>query len=203
MAILIVANKYSPSNFWCLSSPIPPSLPILLHPALIPSTPAVSNSRRRNGRWRSAYHLTPGSGALRGRVHADVHYYEDGNVRLTAAKPMELTAGTTAPEIGRAIGRADRAYQEELNRGLARLSEGAFKALRRQLPVTRQKVRRLPWCERGWRRTGEPEGGGRKQRLIRNVRLTCVKGRLGQDRRISLGTGYRWRQGSVDAEHGP
>ena len=34
----------------------------------------------------------------------------------------------------------ERAYQEELNRGFAMLSEGAFKGLRRQLPVTRQKV---------------------------------------------------------------
>lgn len=32
------------------------------------------------------------------------------------------------------------AYQEELNRGFARLSEGSFKGLRRQLPITRQKV---------------------------------------------------------------
>lgn len=32
------------------------------------------------------------------------------------------------------------AYQEELNRGFARLSEGSFKGLRRQLPITRQKI---------------------------------------------------------------
>ncbi|KAK5626130.1 hypothetical protein RRF57_001845 [Xylaria bambusicola] len=31
-------------------------------------------------------------------------------------------------------------YQEELNRGFTNLSEGAFKGLRRQLPVTRQKI---------------------------------------------------------------
>lgn len=34
----------------------------------------------------------------------------------------------------------ESAYQEELNRGFARLSEGSFKGLRRQLPITRQKV---------------------------------------------------------------
>lgn len=32
------------------------------------------------------------------------------------------------------------AYQEELTRGFVRLSEGSFKGLRRQLPITRQKV---------------------------------------------------------------
>ena len=40
----------------------------------------------------------------------------------------------------RKIAGVEKAYQEELNRGFGRLSEGEFKGLRRQLPVTRQKV---------------------------------------------------------------
>ena len=40
----------------------------------------------------------------------------------------------------KAIAQAEKKYQEELNRGFTALSEGAFKGLRRQLPVTRQKV---------------------------------------------------------------
>lgn len=40
----------------------------------------------------------------------------------------------------RQIAGAEKKYQDELNRGFAQLSEGAFKGLRRQLPVTRQKV---------------------------------------------------------------
>lgn len=39
-----------------------------------------------------------------------------------------------------AIAKVERAYQEELEMGFGRLSEGEFKGLRRQLPVTRQKV---------------------------------------------------------------
>jgi len=71
-----------------------------------------------------------------------VHYYEDGNVRLTTTKPLSLSLSSSpsASEIVRQIAIAEKKYQEELNRGFAALSEGAFKGLRRQLPVTRQKV---------------------------------------------------------------
>jgi hypothetical protein len=71
-----------------------------------------------------------------------VHYYEDGNVRLTTRKPLTLAigSGTAAADIVRHIAAAERKYQEELNRGFQALSEDVFKGLRRQLPVTRQKV---------------------------------------------------------------
>ena len=71
-----------------------------------------------------------------------MHYYEDGNVRLTTTKPVSisLSSSPSAGEIVRQIAVVEKKYQEELNRGFAALSEGSFKALRRQLPVTRQKV---------------------------------------------------------------
>ncbi|KAI4263256.1 MAG: hypothetical protein L6R42_001596 [Xanthoria sp. 1 TBL-2021] len=117
IALLLVSNKYSPSNFW-------------------------------NGRYRSNYLFTPSSSTLSGTINVDVHYYEDGNVRLTTTKKipeMKLEASTAssssaAAEVLRKIAGVERAYQEELNRGFGRLSEGEFKGLRRQLPVTRQKV---------------------------------------------------------------
>lgn len=111
IAILTVSSKYSPSNFW-------------------------------NGRWRSSYSLSPSSGTLTGLIQVDVHYYEDGNVRLITSKKLDLKVGSdpSAAEVVKAIAVAERKYQEELNRGFAGLSEGAFKGLRRQLPVTRQKV---------------------------------------------------------------
>jgi capping protein alpha len=40
----------------------------------------------------------------------------------------------------RQIATAEKKYQEDLNKAFASLSEGAFKALRRQLPITRQKI---------------------------------------------------------------
>ncbi|KAI4148916.1 MAG: hypothetical protein LQ340_004876 [Diploschistes diacapsis] len=110
IAIILVANKYSPSNFW-------------------------------NGRWRNTYLYKP-SGSLTGTIKVDVHYYEDGNVRMSTNKNLSLpiSSGASASDIVRQIAQAEKSYQEELNRGFASLSEGAFKGLRRQLPVTRQKV---------------------------------------------------------------
>ena len=97
----------------------------------------------RNGRWRSTYFLDPSSGTFSGDIKVDVHYYEDGNVRLTTSKSVpntSISGSMTAPEVMKQIARIEKQYQEELNKGFTALSEGTFKGLRRQLPVTRQKV---------------------------------------------------------------
>ncbi len=80
--------------------------------------------------------------SLRGNIKVDVHYYEDGNVRLLTTKPVavDLSSGASASEIIKQIASLERNYQMELNRAFGQLSEGAFKGLRRQLPVTRQKI---------------------------------------------------------------
>lgn len=110
ITILLVANKYSPQNFW-------------------------------NGRWRSTYSLDPASGDLRGTIKVDVHYYEDGNVRMSTNKKLELSGGSSSAEaVVKEIAKAENKYQEELNRAFTTLAEGSFKNLRRQLPVTRQRV---------------------------------------------------------------
>jgi F-actin capping protein alpha subunit len=111
IAIIIVANRYSPNNYW-------------------------------NGRWRSFFVYNPSSGSLAGSIKVDVHYYEDGNVRMLTSKPVSAAIGSRASgaDIVKQIAQAERKYQEELNRGFSQLSEQAFKGLRRQLPVTRQKI---------------------------------------------------------------
>ncbi|KAF2837465.1 F-actin capping protein, alpha subunit [Patellaria atrata CBS 101060] len=130
IAVVFVANKYSPNNFW-------------------------------NGRWRSQYIFAPSSGTLIGSIKVDVHYYEDGNVRLITSKPVSLSvSGGSAAEVTRQIAAAERMYQEELNRAFGSLSEGAFKGLRRQLPVTRQKI---DWEKVGGYRLGQDIGGGRSR----------------------------------------
>lgn len=65
-ALQLVANKYNPPNFW-------------------------------SGRWRSEYILDfndksgeNGESIIKGSVQVTVHYYEQGNVRLTA--PAVLTS---------------------------------------------------------------------------------------------------------------
>ncbi|KAI1814875.1 subunits of heterodimeric actin filament capping protein Capz [Poronia punctata] len=127
VAIIIVANKYSPNNYW-------------------------------NGRWRSLYIFDPASGTLEGSIKVDVHYYEDGNVRLLTKKPINISSSSgTGAGISKEISAAEKKYQEELNRGFTNLSEGTFKGLRRQLPVTRQKIE---WDRVASYRVGQDIGGG-------------------------------------------
>jgi len=90
-----------------------------------------------------------------------VHYYEDGNVRLTTTKKIAATSipSGSAVDIIREIAKVEKKYQEELNRGFSTLSEGEFRGLRRQLPVTRQKVE---WDKVGSYRAGKEIASGRR-----------------------------------------
>jgi capping protein alpha len=126
-----VANKYSPTNYW-------------------------------NGRWRSSYFYNPSSGSLTGTIKVDVHYYEDGNVRLLTNKDVALniSSGASASDIVRQIATAEKKYQEDLNKAFGSLSEGAFKSLRRQLPITRQKIE---WEKISGYRLGQDIGGGARR----------------------------------------
>ncbi|KAJ6136243.1 hypothetical protein N7512_001403 [Penicillium capsulatum] len=128
VAILLVANRYSPNNFW-------------------------------NGRFRAIYQVPVSSTSttLTGKIHVDVHYYEDGNVALNTTKPINLSVPSVSAEsIISRIATAERDYQEELNRAFVRTADGAFKGLRRQLPITRQKVE---WEKVGGYRLGQDISG--------------------------------------------
>ncbi|KAL4760589.1 F-actin-capping protein subunit alpha [Aspergillus foveolatus] len=129
IAILLVANRYSPNNFW-------------------------------NGRYRSIYQIPVGdSTTVTGKIHVDVHYYEDGNVALNTKKPLNISVpNASAESIISRIASAERNYQEELNKAFGQMAEGAFKSLRRQLPITRQKVE---WEKVGGYRLGQDISGGK------------------------------------------
>ncbi|KAL4921494.1 F-actin-capping protein subunit alpha [Aspergillus aurantiobrunneus] len=129
IAILLVANRYSPNNFW-------------------------------NGRFRSIYQVPVGhSTTVTGKIHVDVHYYEDGNVSLNTTKPVDVSVpNATAEGIISRIATAERSYQEELNKAFGQMAEGAFKSLRRQLPITRQKVE---WEKVSGYRLGQDISGGK------------------------------------------
>ncbi|EGD99196.1 F-actin capping protein alpha subunit [Trichophyton tonsurans CBS 112818] len=129
IAILLVANKYSPNNFW-------------------------------NGRYRAIYNVPVSSGGtITGTIHVDVHYYEDGNISLNNKKPVSISIPSASPAdtAFKRIVTTEREHQEELNDAFNRLSEGAFKGLRRQLPITRQKVE---WEKIGAYRLGKDISGG-------------------------------------------
>lgn len=116
----------------------------------------------RNGRWRSLYIFNPSDSSLEGSIKVDVHYYEDGNVRLVTNKTVAASAsGGTGAAVAKEVSGAEKRYQEELNKGFTSLSEGAFKGLRRQLPVTRQKIE---WDKVASYRLGQDIGGGSSRR---------------------------------------
>ena len=66
--VQIVANKYNPSNYWCVAT----------------SRMYCCSSFQiycRSGRWRSEYVVTLDENKVDGKILANVHYYEQGNVR--------------------------------------------------------------------------------------------------------------------------
>ncbi|KAF8373366.1 cap-1 [Pristionchus pacificus] len=104
-----------------------------------------------NGRWRSEWHVPVGDGQsgvqdMKGQIKCQVHYYEDGNVQLFSDKPTTVKVNVssdpskTAKEVLRAISEEEAAYQTAIQENYTTMSESTFKALRRQLPVTRAKM---------------------------------------------------------------
>ncbi|UZJ57302.1 hypothetical protein CBS101457_006622 [Exobasidium rhododendri] len=117
VVIHIVANRYKLSNFW-------------------------------SGRWRATYTISsPSANEMEGDVKVQIHYFEEGNVQLNSNKAERLALpnesvdeDSKAKAIVRVIEKFEADYQEVLFKTCNELSEGAFKALRRQLPMTKQKV---------------------------------------------------------------
>ena len=83
-------------------------------------------------------------------------------MRLLTTKPVSASiSSASASTILREIALTEKKYQEEVNKGFNSLSEGAFKGLRRQLPITRQKIE---WDKIQGYKLGQDIGGGSTRR---------------------------------------
>ncbi|KAK5946333.1 F-actin-capping protein subunit alpha [Knufia obscura] len=109
--------------------------------ALLISATKSSPQNFISGRWRTTLLYEPSAKSLSGTLSAQVHYYEDGNVALnTSRKISETNISDNGTEIVKRVAQVEKQYQEEVNRALVGMNEGSFRGLRRQLPVTRQRI---------------------------------------------------------------
>lgn len=92
-----------------------------------------------SGRWYSHYVIHDET--LSEMVEIDIHYYEEGNVRLNFKdeKQVKLTL-LDASAIVNAIDKFENDTTKEIVENFNELNHKQFKSLRRLLPVTRSKV---------------------------------------------------------------
>lgn len=99
----------------------------------------LNNENFYTGLWKS--HYTIKSGSIEGAVKLDIHYYEDGNVRLSFDESTDGTlSSTSASEIVNYINKAENEITLKIVENFNELNQKYFKNLRRLLPVTRSKI---------------------------------------------------------------
>lgn len=119
LILCISSSKSSPNNFW-------------------------------GGRWRSAWTLRfkPGGDAkIEGNIKIQVHYYEDGNVQLNSNFTKNLTIKTPSDAKGfgetilKQLSKLEQEFQSALEHSYNTMGDTTFKALRRVLPITRERIK--------------------------------------------------------------
>ena len=94
------------------------------------------------GSYRSSWTLDTSSGALEGTIKCLLHYFEDGNVELDDGASFKASVDVSG-DVGAALAKAVKAHEapfmEKLEDIYLNLSKDLLGALRRRLPVTKQK----------------------------------------------------------------
>lgn len=92
------------------------------------------------GRWRSVYSIDS-SGQSSGSINLDIHYYEDGNVRLSYEESVENKSTTfSSSGIVNFINNSENELTLKIILEFDILNQNTFKNLRRLLPVTKSKI---------------------------------------------------------------
>jgi len=112
------------------------------------SSALFNGSNFYNGRWRSVWTATfvPGKAAtLTGNIRINVHYYEDGNVQLNTNATRKDTIQAVKPDsfaevLAKAVLQHETELQNQLEQNYEKMNSTTFKALRRALPITAQKI---------------------------------------------------------------
>lgn len=99
----------------------------------------LNNENYYTGQWNSTYVVK--NGVIKGDVKVDIHYYEDGNVRLNFDETVEepMTAAS-AKAIVNFINASENKITLKIVDNFNELNQKYFKNLRRLLPVTRAKI---------------------------------------------------------------
>lgn len=92
-----------------------------------------------SGRWKSAYTIEGQS--IHADVETDIHYYEEGNVRLHSSNSFDETLpNESAKTISDFIKTTEDCSTLQTVKQFDELNQNHFKHLRRLLPVTKSKI---------------------------------------------------------------
>lgn len=90
-----------------------------------------------SGTWSSNYYLKNGN--LTGEIKLDIHYYEDGNVRLDFSEKIDEILSNEA-DLVKTIEKIEHKITILIIESFNDLNQRTFKNLRRLLPITRSKI---------------------------------------------------------------
>ena len=95
------------------------------------------------GGWASTWTAAvDGAGyAVSGAVRVRAHYFEDGNVQLQSAKTVEAAKCADVAAVAALVEETEGALQRGLEDMYENMSAETFKAMRRVMPISRQKMK--------------------------------------------------------------